>query len=107
MAGRKDQQTRPRTRIAQLRLEHNLTQAAVAYAIGIPLSSYRKLERGRQRSPNLRVLVNLSLLYDVPLESILHPWWLAWEGELSSEKYWQPKRIPLDELRSQFNPRYR
>lgn len=97
MAARKDEQTIVRTRIARLRVENGLSQAAVAYAIGLPLSSYRKLERGNQWHPDLCVLVNLSILYEVPLETLLEPAWLEWTPGFG-ETY-RPQPLPLAELR--------
>jgi transcriptional regulator with XRE-family HTH domain len=51
--------TEARTKLAEHRLSRNLTQRQVAMFAGIPLSSYRRLERGQNQNPPLRWLVNL------------------------------------------------
>ncbi len=76
--GASRERTKPRTRLAAARLSRDLTQKQVAHFAGIPLSSYRRLERGGNANPPLRWLVNLQhvLALDT-LDELLEPEWLA------------------------------
>ena len=45
----------------------------MAEALGISLSGYRNLERGRNDNPPLRVLMNAAIVLDVPLSRLIEP----------------------------------
>lgn len=76
-----DYWTRPdlseaRTRLARVRMEHQLSQAVLARRASISLSMLRRLERGETDEPSLRVLANLALVLGVPVAEITEPHWL-------------------------------
>ena len=66
-------QTDIRTRLAHLRGRAGLTQEEVAWAIGIPIATYIRLERGQQRNPRLGWLVNASFVLDCGLDELIEP----------------------------------
>lgn len=80
MAGRGADQTRTvaRTKIAKSRLEAGVTQRALAEAVGLPLATYRRLERGQMDNPPFRWLVNIFLALDLDSfdEVLEEDWWL-------------------------------
>jgi transcriptional regulator with XRE-family HTH domain len=55
--------TKERTKLARERLKRSLTQKQVADFAGIPIASYRRLERGQNPNPPLRWLVNLQHVF--------------------------------------------
>lgn len=57
-------------RIKQLREENNYTQQQISDQLGISLSGYRKIEYG-DREPNLDVIRDLSIYYNVTSDYIL------------------------------------
>lgn len=77
--GASTERTIARTRLAEARLERGLTQREVAAFTGIPLSSYRRLERGGNLNPPLRWLVNcqLALALDT-LGDVMEEEWFDW-----------------------------
>lgn len=64
-------QTRVKTPLARQRVEAGLTQAQLAGAAGIPLSTYRRLERGRVADPAIGLLVRCASALDVELDELL------------------------------------
>ena len=50
----------------------------MAEALGVSLSGYRNLERGRNDNPPLRVLMNAAIVLDVPLSHLMEPEWSEW-----------------------------
>ena len=76
--GASSERTQTRTKIAAKRLERGLTQKEVAYFSGIPLTSYRRLERGQNPNPPLRWLVNCQhALALEDLRDVLEDDWLG------------------------------
>ena len=73
--------TQVRTQLAELRLYRNLTQRQLAMYAGIPLSSYRRLERGQNDNPPLRWLVNLWHVLGLSddLYALIEDEWLEWK----------------------------
>jgi DNA-binding XRE family transcriptional regulator len=66
--------TNVRTELARLRLDSGLSQQTVAEATGIPLATYRRLERGDYRdAPPLPALVNASVLLTGDPVALLTP----------------------------------
>jgi len=45
---------------------------------GIPIASYRRLERDELRDPGVRTLSNLAIALGVPLEAVLEDAWREW-----------------------------
>lgn len=45
---------------------------------GIPVASYRRLERGQVENPPLRHLVNCALVLRVPVAEVIEDRWLKW-----------------------------
>lgn len=60
-----------RTRVKDLREDHDLTQQQVANAIGITQRKYSYLETGTQQLP-AEILVQLAHLYNVSVDYILY-----------------------------------
>lgn len=71
-------QTRVRTRLGAVRAASGLTQRELADAIGIPIASYRRLERGERRNPPLRCLVNAAIILGCELEDVIDDWMRKW-----------------------------
>ena len=59
-------QTQVRTRLAALRVERGMTQAAMIRATGLSRATYLKLEQGRHANPPLRYLNNSDSAYLYP-----------------------------------------
>ncbi len=55
-----------RTKLANWRVWRNVSQREMSEATGIPIASYRRLERGQLDNPPLRWLVNCQLALDLP-----------------------------------------
>jgi transcriptional regulator with XRE-family HTH domain len=49
------------TKLAEWRLRRGLSQAELARAVGLPRTTYWRLETGRVRDPKLRPLTNLAI----------------------------------------------
>ncbi|HEY8338394.1 MAG TPA: helix-turn-helix transcriptional regulator [Egibacteraceae bacterium] len=68
------------TRLAVWRLRRGVTQRRLAEATGIPLTTYRRLERGELSDPSLRALVNCALALGVDVTDLLEEDWLRWRA---------------------------
>lgn len=64
-------QTDIRTRLAATRVATGLTQKEMAWAIGIPIANYIRLERGQHRNPPLGWLVNAAHVLDCDLDELI------------------------------------
>lgn len=67
------------TKLAAHRIRRDLTQLDLARRAGIPVDSYRKLERGEIDNPRLRDLVNCAIVLDLDprelvVELVEEPW---------------------------------
>lgn len=69
-----------RTKLAELRIERGLTQAQLAGSVGIPIASYRRLERDEMRDPGIRTLANLAIALHVDLENLIEDHWREWNA---------------------------
>jgi transcriptional regulator with XRE-family HTH domain len=67
-----------RSRLAAARRHRGLRQEDVAPAVGLSLSTYRRLENLQLDNPPLRYLVNCAIVLDVPLTSLLEDEWCEW-----------------------------
>lgn len=65
-------------------------QHELARATGIPIASYRRLERGEVKNPPLWWYVNCAIALNFPLEEVLDDELLAWRA---SDK----ARVPPDQ----------
>lgn len=83
--------TKGGTKLADARLSRSLSQTQVAAFAGIPIASYRRLERGENRNPPLRWLVNLQHVLALDdLHELIEDDWL----EFSQLRPGGPKRPP-------------
>ena len=78
MGRRPGEQTKIETRLAAWRTKRNITQAELAAAVGMSLTTYRKLERGDFDNPPLRYLVNCSIALDCKLDELLDDRYREW-----------------------------
>lgn len=70
--------TKSTTRLARWRLRRGVTQVQLAQATGIPLASYRRLERGQRSAPPLWQLANCAHALGVDFTDLLEDSWLKW-----------------------------
>jgi transcriptional regulator with XRE-family HTH domain len=70
----------------------NLRQKEVAFRAGIPLGTYRRLERGLIKNPPVRYLVNVSLVLEVNLRDVCENDWLEWTVFRPGQPRRPPKR---------------
>jgi transcriptional regulator with XRE-family HTH domain len=75
---RPDPQTKVRTRLAASRVAAGLTQEEMAWATGIPIALYVRLERGQHRNPRLGWLVNAAIVLDLSLDDVMDEWMADW-----------------------------
>jgi transcriptional regulator with XRE-family HTH domain len=71
-------QTDIRTRLAAARVATGLTQKEMAWAIGIPIANYIRLERGQHRNPPLGWLVNAAIVLACPLDELIDDAMCGW-----------------------------
>jgi len=68
-------------KITRLRLAREAalaSQRELAERAGIPIATYRRLERGEIRNPSVRLLVNCAIVLFRPVEELLDDEWLEW-----------------------------
>lgn len=90
--------------LSQLRDAAGLSQEAVAGELGISSRAYRDLELGRMGrilNPRISLLVRAADLYDLPLDQICEPEWLAWTRFKTGGA---DKPGDLDDLRAEAAP---
>lgn len=71
-------QTEIRTRLAAARVAAGLTQKEMAWAVGIPIANYIRLERGKHKNPPLGWLVNATKVLDVRLDDLIDDQMQEW-----------------------------
>jgi transcriptional regulator with XRE-family HTH domain len=79
------------TRLARARLEAGYTQSEMSAWTGIPIATYRRLERGELRNPPIRHISNCAIVLKVALEDLIEDEWRDW--------------LPLDPYRTMRQPR--
>ena len=70
--------TKGETKLARARLSARLTQQQMSEMTGLSLATYRRLERGSVRNPQLRHLSNCAIVLNLRLIDILDDQWLEW-----------------------------
>ena len=75
---RPGEQTKVETKLAQWRVKRGMTQEELANAVGMPLSTYWNLERGRNRNPGLGWLSNCAIVLGCKLEDLIEDGWRGW-----------------------------
>lgn len=100
--GRKTLQGALETRLAIERVRAGITQVELARVSGVPLTTYRRLERGEMSNPPIRYLTNIALTLDVDLLDICEDEWLQWTplGEIDEAPL---KEVMYDPDRWVFN----
>lgn len=78
MPARHSDQTKIRTRLAELRVDRGIPQRTMAELLGMGLTAYQKLERGEEPNPRLRHLVNAAEVLNVKPDELVEPEWLEW-----------------------------
>lgn len=81
MGARRENQTWSDTFLAELRVEHHLTQQELAEMTGIPLTTYRRLERGQMTNPPIRYLINIVIALGLGTDHIFEiceDEWIEW-----------------------------
>src|SRR5690606_8753272 len=87
MPARHSDQTKIRTRLAELRVDRGIDQRTMAELLGMGLTAYQKLERAEEPNPRLRHLVNAAEVLRVKLDELVEPEWLQW---LASDEHPRP-----------------
>ena len=88
---RPGEQTKVETKLAAARVLRGMTQAEVAAATGIPLSTYWKLERDEIKNPGIRDLANCAIVLGCKLEELIDDGWTDWwYGPI----YYRPRPAP-------------
>ena len=109
MPARRDPGTKAETKLARVRMARGVTQDELADAIGISEPTYRRLERGKMKSPPLGYLVNAALALGVELDDVIEDAWRGWHKLRSDrtevpapEEFWRrpyrPTGPDIDEL---------
>ena len=75
------------------RLRRGITQRRLAEAIGMPLATYRRLERDQVPDPSVRDLANCALARGVDLTDLLKPGWLAWRPHAQGAQAPAPEHL--------------
>jgi transcriptional regulator with XRE-family HTH domain len=78
MAGSRGKRTKVRTKLAEVRLERGLSQKEMAMMTGIPIATYRRLERGQITNPPIGYLINSSTILDWPWWELVEEDWVEW-----------------------------
>ena len=87
------------TWLAWHRTEQGLTQADMAELTGIPLATYRKLERGEIENPGIRLLSNCAVVLNTSVFDLVEIKWQRWFP--LSEKRKRPPTAATLEARKQ------
>jgi transcriptional regulator with XRE-family HTH domain len=66
--------------LAWWRLRRGMTQEELAEAAGVPVASYRRMERGEVTAVNLAHLSNCAWVLGVDHTDLIDPDWLAWRA---------------------------
>jgi transcriptional regulator with XRE-family HTH domain len=84
-----------KTRLRLAREAANVSQVALAERAGIPIATYRRLERGEVRNPSIRLLVNCAIVLFTPIEELLDDEWIEWLPTDRREPPPVEDRLPL------------
>lgn len=79
-------------KLKSLRLAHNYTQKEVAEGVGISQGNYSGLESGKN-DPSLATLQKLSDFYEELIDSLVQPFRVVEDSELSEEEQLLLKKI--------------
>lgn len=79
-------------RLKSLRLAHNYTQKEVAEGVGISQGNYSGLESGKN-DPSLTTLQKLSDFYEELIDSLVQPFRVVEDSELSDEELLLLKKL--------------
>lgn len=59
-----------------MRRARRLTQDQMAWVTGIPIATYKRLERGELRNPGVRYLINCATVLGCELDELVEEEWL-------------------------------
>lgn len=79
-------------KLKSLRLAHNYTQKEVAEGIGISQGNYSGLESGKN-DPSLTTLQKLSVFYEELIDSLVQPFRIVEDSELSDKELLLLKKL--------------
>lgn len=68
----------PKTKLGHWRKLRFLTQQQMIDATGIAPATYRRLERGQHRNPQMRWLANCALVLGCTIEDLIEDDWREW-----------------------------
>jgi transcriptional regulator with XRE-family HTH domain len=74
----RSKRTKVRTKLAEARIERGLSQKEMSMMTGIPMATYRRLERGQITSPPIGYLVNCSTILEWPWWELIEEEWVEW-----------------------------
>jgi transcriptional regulator with XRE-family HTH domain len=85
---RPGEQTKIETKLAAWRVKRGMTQAELANAAGLPLSTYWNYERGRVRDPGVITLSRLAHILGCKLSDLVED---DWDWFYVRKVAWPPK----------------
>ena len=96
MPKRKTNATKVRSKLAQVRVERDVSQAALAEAIDIHIRTLQELERGWVTNPGITTLTRIAYALDVPIEAICEDNWLSvtWDKQIRGTLETEKKSVP-------------
>lgn len=69
---------RSKTKLGAWRFRRRLTQEQMIEATGMAPATYRRLERGEHRNPQLKWLANCALVLGCSIEDLIEDEWREW-----------------------------
>jgi DNA-binding XRE family transcriptional regulator len=79
MPAARGKRTKVRTKLAEVRIECGVSQEEMAMLTGMPIATYRRLERGQSENPTIGQLVNCGHVLDWPSRELVEEdsvdWW--------------------------------
>ena len=91
------------SRLEAARRARGVKQQDLASAIGIGVSTYRRLERKQIPGPPLAYFVNCAMVLDVPITSLIDDEYLLWT-QLTDDKAKTSPSAPPEDPQKIWNP---
>ena len=79
-------QGKPKTKLAQKRLERQMTQLAMSEATGIPMATYQRMEMAERKTVNYEYLARCAQVLEVPFDELVEDKYKRWTAPIRTKR---------------------
>jgi transcriptional regulator with XRE-family HTH domain len=79
-------QGKPQTKLAEKRLERQMSQRDMSEATGIPMATYQRMEKAERKTVNYEYMVRCATVLGVPVDDLIEDKYKHWTTPIPTKR---------------------